>query len=209
LFPLDIPPGATLESLVTETIPAAHARWVDGGGSTEVLLVAVRIEGLGAWTFRIQGGAMRAEPGEAARPTLWVYTTAASAERFLADALGPRRLMPKVDPKTFAESAPKMLSDPRVIRRVAMASGRLEVAVVDEDGARLAVVFGFGDAARKTIDPDDPDTVVEVPIATLDGILRGERAPEEALAAGDVAVRGRRLLAMQLALAVGPLYPKR
>ena len=209
LFPLDVPPGTTIETLVTEIVPAMHARWVDGARSTERFAVTVRIEGHGGWTFRIQGGSMRTEPGEAARPTLWVYTTAACAERFLADALGPRRLMPKIDPKTLASSAPKMLSDPRVVRRVAMASGRIEIAVVDDDGTRLAVVFGFGDAARRAMDPEDPDTVVEVRTATLDGILRGERAPEEVLASGDVSVRGRRLLAMQLALAVGSLYPKR
>jgi hypothetical protein len=209
LLPLDVPLGTTIESLVTEIIPAAHARWVDGGGSTEVFAVCVRIEGRGSWTLRIQGGAMRAEPGDTARPTIWIHTTAASAERFLADAVGAKRLVPKIDPKAFAGSAPRMLSDPRVVRRVAMASGRIEIAVIEDDGTRLAVVFGFGDATRRPIDPEDPDTVVEVPMATLDGILRGERAPEEALAHGDVAVRGRRLLAMQLALAVGPLYPKR
>jgi hypothetical protein len=209
LLPLDVPIGTTLESLVTEVLPAAHARWVDGGGSSEVFAVAVRIEGRGSWTFRIQGASMRAEPGETPRPTLWIYTTAAHADRFLADALGPKRLAPKMAPNAFASGAPKMLSDPRVVRRVAMASGRIEIAILEDDGARLAVVFGFGDATRRPIDPEDPDTVVEVPMATLDGILRGERAPEEALARGDVAVRGRKLLAVQLALAVGPLYPKR
>ncbi|HXN34439.1 MAG TPA: SCP2 sterol-binding domain-containing protein, partial [Polyangiaceae bacterium] len=59
------------------------------------------------------------------------------------------------------------------------------------------------------IDPDDPDTIIEIPIAALHDILSGARGPEEALANGDVKVRGSRLLAMQLALAVAPFYPKR
>jgi putative sterol carrier protein len=90
-----------------------------------------------------------------------------------------------------------------------MASGRIELAVVDEGGERLFVVFGFGTATRRPIDPDSPDTVVEVSIATLRSVLSGARGPEEALAAGDVTVRGSRLLAMQLALAVAPFYPRR
>jgi putative sterol carrier protein len=102
----------------------------------------------------------------------------------------------------------RTVSDPRVVRRVAMANGRIGVSVVDDDGGRLTVVFGFGDATRRPIVPDDPDTVVEIPIATLEGILGGARSPDEALASGDVTVRGSRLLAMQLALALAPLYPK-
>jgi putative sterol carrier protein len=99
------------------------------------------------------------------------------------------------------------MSDPRIVRRVAMASGRIELAVEDEDGERLAVVFGFGDSARKAMDPEDPDVVVETHLTTLERVLRGELGPEEALADGDVKVRGNRFLAMQLALAVAPFYP--
>jgi hypothetical protein len=39
-------------------------------------------------------------------------------------------------------------------------------------------------------------------------MLAGTLAPEEALADGDVQVRGNRMLALQLALAVAPFYPK-
>jgi hypothetical protein len=209
MLPLDIPPGTTLESLVTDAIPALHARLVGPGGPTDWFTVALRIEGRASWTVRIRGREMRVDDGEEARPTLWMYTTEEMAERFLEDALGPKRLLPKVAADVAQAGGAVTWSDPRLVQRVAMASGRIELAVVDERGERLFVVFGFGTATRRPIDPDSPDTVVEVPIATLRSVLSGARGPEEALAAGDVTVRGSRLLAMQLALAVAPFCPRR
>ena len=96
------------------------------------------------------------------------------------------------------------MSDPRVIKRVAMANGRIEIAVVDECGERLALVFGFGDATRRPIDASSPDVVLETRMTVVERVLRGELGPEEALADGDVSLRGRRLLAVQLALALAP-----
>jgi putative sterol carrier protein len=137
------------------------------------------------------------------RWTLWMHTTERAVERFLEDALGARRLVPRFEPAGGVAA----ISDPRIVKRVAMASGRIELAVTDEDGERLALVFGFGDATRKAIDPEDADVVVETSLVTLERVLRGELGPEDALADGDVKVRGNRFLAMQLALAVAPFYP--
>jgi hypothetical protein len=207
MLPLEIPPGTTIESLVTEIIPELHGRLVGESAPRDALVIAVRIDGCGSWTVRIHGRNMLVDVGEEPRPTLWVYMTKDMADRFLQDALGPKRLLPQVPANPVHPAGVLTMSDPRVLRRVAMASGRIELAVLDEDGGRLAVVFGFGDATRRPIDPEDPDTVAEAPIATLQGVLRGERGPDEALASGDVTVRGSRMLAMQLALAVAPFYP--
>jgi hypothetical protein len=204
MLPLDVPPGTTILSLMTHVIPGAHARLVGPDGPKDAFTIAVRIDGSGSYTARIRGAEMRVEPGEEDRPTLWMYTTHAMAERFLQDALGPKRLVPRPVPSVGDEVL--TMSDPRVIKRVAMASGRIELAVIEEDGGRIAVVFGFGDAARRPIDPRDPDTVAEAPIAVLERILRGECGPDEALSSGEVKVRGSRLLALQLALAVAPFY---
>src|SRR5579864_4646072 len=95
MLPLDVPPGTTLESLVTEVIPALHQRLVGDGGPDEAFSVSLRVEGRGSWTIRIRGREMRVRDGEEPRPTLWMYTTEAAAERFLEDAMGPRRLLPK------------------------------------------------------------------------------------------------------------------
>jgi hypothetical protein len=206
MLPLDVPPNTTVESLVTDVIPELHERLVVDGGPTDVFTIAIRIDGRGSWTARIRGREMQVQEGEAERPTLWMYTTERMAERFLADALGPKRLLPK-PPGGKPESGVLTMSDPRVIQRLALANGRIELAVVDEVGERIAVVFGFGDAARRPIAPEAPDTVAEAPFATLEAILCGEQGPEEALSNSDVTVRGSRLLALQLALAVAPFYP--
>jgi putative sterol carrier protein len=89
-----------------------------------------------------------------------------------------------------------------------MAHGRIEIALRDFEGERMSVVLGFGSAARRRIDPDDADVVVEAGMDTVERMLAGTLAPEDALADGDVRVRGNRMLALQLALAVAPFYPK-
>jgi putative sterol carrier protein len=203
MLPFDIPAGTTVESLITEVVPALHAQLVGADAPADLYTVTVRIEGRGDWTVSIRGREMTVEEGEAERPTLWMHTTERAVEVFLEDALGPRRFLPKFTPAGGVTT----MSDPRVLKRVAMASGRIELALLDVDGERLAIAFGFGDAARKPIDPDDANVVVEARLETMERVLRGELGPEEALADGDVKVRGNRFLAMQLALAVAPFYP--
>jgi hypothetical protein len=201
----EIPPNTTIRSLVESVAPALHARLVPDDAPTDALAVNVRIEDAGSWTAYIRGREMRVVEGEADRATLWLFTTARTVELFLEDATGPRRLAPKFEPT----AATPLLSDPRLVRRVAMAHGRIELVLRDVGGERLAIVLGFGSAARKPIDPDDADVVVEAGLATVERILAGTLPPEEALADGDVAVHGNRMLALQLALAVAPFYPQK
>jgi putative sterol carrier protein len=200
-----IPPDTTIESLVTTIIPALHTRLVPDGGPSDLFTIAVRIEGCGSWTVRIVGREMRVEEREAERATIWMYLSKSSAERLLADALGPRRLWPDPMVGPPAKGVPWM-SDPRVLKRLALANGRIELAAVDEGGGRLAVVLGLGDATRCAILPEEPDAVAEAALTTLEAIIRGEQGPEEAISSGEVTVRGSRLLALQLALAVAPFY---
>ena len=203
---MEIPKDTTLESLVEIVIPAIHAQLVPANAPTEAFSVAVRVDDGKSWTVHIRGRDMRAVPGESERPTLWLFTTARAVERFLEDATGPRRFAPKVEPVGGPNGA-AVLSDPRIVRRVAMADGRVELALRDDDGERLTVVIGFGGAARKRIDPDDAEVVIETDTVTLDRVLAGSLAPEDALLDGNVLVRGNRLLALQLALAMAPFYP--
>jgi putative sterol carrier protein len=205
MFSLDIPAGTTIESLVTEVVPAQHARSVPVDAPGDVFAVAVRIEGRGGWTVRICGREMTVVEGEAARPTLWMHADERVVERFLEDASESER----AGARFASVSGVTTLSDPRVLKRVAMASGRVQLALYDDDGERLAVTFGFGNAARKPIDPEDADVVLEARREALERVLRGELGPEEALADGEVTLRGNRFLAMQLALAVAPFFPRK
>jgi putative sterol carrier protein len=205
---MEIPSGTTVHSLVESVVPAFHAQLVPEDASVEPLAVAVRIGEAGSWTVRIRGREMSVVPGEVPSPTLWLFTTVRAVERFLEDATGPRRLLPKFEP-VGGPAGVAALSDPRVVRRVAMANGRMELALRDDDGERLALVMGFGAATRKPIDPDEADVVIETDMATLERVLAGTLAPEDALVDGGVRVRGNRMLALQLALAIAPFYPSK
>jgi hypothetical protein len=209
MFSLHVPPGTTVRSLITELLPEFHARLVPHDAPDDSFTVVLWVDGQGEWTLRIRGSRMSVaegtSEGAAGRPSLWVYATGRSVERFLEDAAGPRRLLPRFAPVGGVGT----MSDPRVLKRVALASGRVELAVRSEDGERMAIVFGFGAATRRSIDPDGADVVVEADLATVEGVLRGEMAPEDALSHGAVSVRGNRLLAMQLALAIAPFYPQK
>jgi hypothetical protein len=199
-----IPPGTTVRSLIERIAPDLHGQLVADGAPSEPYVVTVRIDGAGSWTVHIRGREMRVAEGEAERPTLWLFTTTLTVERFLEDAAGPGRFLPRFEPGDGAA----VLSDPRIVKRVAMAHGRIELALTDDDGERLAIVMGFGHATRKPIDPDDADVVVETGAATIARIVEGTLPPEDALGEKDVKVRGNRMLALQLALAVAPFYPK-
>ncbi len=203
--PMEIPADTTVHSFIESVVPAIHAQLVPADASNEPFTVAVRIGDAGSWAVHIRGREMRVVAGEPERPTLWLFATTRAVERFLEDATGPRRLMPTFEPVVGPMGA-AVLSDPRVVRRVAMANGRMELAV-NEDGERLAIVLGFGTATRKRIDPEDADVVIETGMATLERVLAGTLAPEDALVDGDVNVRGNRMLALQLALAIAPFYP--
>jgi putative sterol carrier protein len=202
---IEIPPDTTVRSLVETVVPALHARLVPDGGPGDSFTVNVRIEDTGDWTVQIVGREMRVTEGAADKPTLWLYTTTRAVELFLEDATGPKRFLPRF----AAEGGAAVISDPRLVKRAALATGRIELAMTDDEGERIGIVFGFGAAARKRIDPDEADVVIETGTTTIDRMLAGTLAPEEALADGDVKVRGNRMLAMQLALAVAPFYPKK
>lgn len=205
MLPIEIPEGTTIASLVTEVVPDLHARRVEADAPGDAFTVAVWIDGSGSWVVHIRGREMVVTEGAIERPTFWLYTTAAVVERFLEDAVGQKRLLPKFAPA----GGVRTLSDPRVLKRVAMASGRIELAARDEDGERIAMVLGFGSATRRAIDPEQADVVVEARLSIVERFLGGQLGPEEALASGDVTVRGNRMLALQLALAVAPFYPAR
>jgi hypothetical protein len=216
MFPLEIPPGTTLDSLITEVMPRLHAQFVREAASHSHVAV-VHAQGHGAWTVTVRGDAMHVEDGERDGVPLWVSFDKKVAERFLEDWSGEKKYVPKRAPK----GGLVLLSDPRVMARLAMANGRIELAVRDfgrhvsgsagawskPEGERIAMVAGFGAAAKKGIDLDDPDVTVEASMATLVSLAEGRLAPDAALSSGDVKTRGNKLLAMQLALALAPFFP--
>jgi putative sterol carrier protein len=130
---------------------------------------------------------------------------ARDAQAFLDDWTGPQKLVPKVKPPGDL----LLLSDPRILKRLKLATGAIELAIRDfeEDGERRRVALSIAvGAPAKKVDPD-PDVVVETSMKTYLRLLGGEIGPEDALADGDVVVKGKRFVAMQLVFAVAPLFP--
>jgi SCP-2 sterol transfer family len=209
MLPFEIPPGTTLASLVEEVVPAAHARLVPQSAGRVPFRCAFELDGLrnGAWVIHLDGAAMRVERGEERAVDVRFRAHAEVAQAFLDDWTGPQRFVPKAPKKDIV-----LFSDPRLLTRVKMATGVLELALRDFPGngggapRRVTLSIAVGAPAKK-VEPD-PDVVVETSLATYLRMLAGEIGPEDALADGDVKVTGKRLVAAQLAFAVGPFFPR-
>jgi hypothetical protein len=171
------------------------------------LVASIERPGLAAsasYVLEVRGRVLKVQSGEEAKPALWMVTTQRCVEHFLHDFTGAKRFVPKrAAPRPGSVLLP---TDPRLLKRLVMVNGRIEMAT-EIDGERLWIVLGAGDAAKRGVDTDDPDVSVEAEVRALDRVIAGKLGPEEALADGDVRVKGKRLVAMQFALAVAPFYP--
>jgi putative sterol carrier protein len=205
MFPFEITADATVRSLVTKVFPETHTKLVPkGAGGDAAFTVVLALEGEGSFTAVVKGASVTVREDEEARDRqVWISVRASHAERFLDDWKTERRFVPKFTPAGDVV----LISDPRVLSRLVIASGKIELALVDLDDERITMTVAFGAAARKTIDTDDPDVTIEATVAVFEEILAGKLAPEDAIAEGRVTVKGKKLLAMQIALALAPLAP--
>jgi hypothetical protein len=202
MLPFEIPAGTTLETLVTKVLPEAHRKLAKGKGRYRAV---VRFEGGPSFTADIDGPNVDVRPGEESGAHAWIVTRAETAQAFLADWMGEGRFLPKLESgMPFV-----LLSDPDVLKRVVMVEGKIELAVRDFEGGRASMTVALGSAAKKAIDPEDAHVTVDASVAMLERMLSGKLSPEEALADGDVRIQGKRLVAMQLAFALAPFFPKR
>ncbi len=208
MLPFEIPPGTTLDALVTTVIPEAHARLVPASAGKEPFACVVELEPDLSWLVTLDGQKMTARAGSEKNVDARIRSRRAWAEAFLADWTGEGKLVPKGPPPEGAI----LISDPRALKRLRMVTGVVELALRDFDAdgeppRRVSMTVAVGGPARK-VEPD-PDVVIETGSATYLRVLSGELAPEDALADGDVTVTGKRLVAMQFALALSALVPKK
>jgi putative sterol carrier protein len=203
MFPFEVPAGTTLDALFREVLPKAHAQMVPAGAPRDRFLVVQRVERFGTFTLEIAGREMKVKAGAADKPDFWVLVDRTNVELFLSDWLGPKKLVPKRVPKELVS-----VSDPRILKRLALVSAKAELALAGLGGHRLVLVAASGNAAKKTIEADNPDVVLESSAETFMRLVEGTLPPEDAIADGAITVRGKRLLAMQLALAFAPFYAK-
>ncbi len=209
MLPFEIPPGTTLEKLITDVVPAAHARLVPQSAGREPFTCAIELEGAGSWIVSLDGPKMTVRAGEEKTPDVRIRARGEDAQAFLDDYMGDKRFVPK---HQRPAGGVMMLSDPRVLKRVKMVNGVIELAIGDFDDGKGAPRRAWLSAAlggpAKKVEPD-ADVTVEVTMKTFLRLAAGGATPEEALADGDVPVKGKRLVAMQIAFALAPLFPAR
>ena len=141
---------------------------------------------------------------ETDRFDLSLRIAAATAQRFLDDWSGPKRWLPKFTPG----GGVAILTDPRLLRRLAMVTGRIELAISNFEGGRVSMTLAAGARAVHD-DSATPDVVVEMKMDAFERLLDASLAPDEAIGDSHVTVRGKKLVAMQFALALVPFFPPR
>jgi hypothetical protein len=206
MFPIDIPAGTTIDTLLTKVLPDTHARFVPDSAPKDELSLALRLEGGASYAISVKGKdlTVRESDGDFASPVaLWVSVAKSSVQIVLDDWLGPKRFMPKNAPP----GGLVLMTDPRILKRLMMVSGRLELAVTDVGGERVSLTVGAGEAAKRGIDTESPDAVIEAKMDVVEKVLAFQIPPEDVLADGHVAMRGKSFLAMQFALAIAPFFP--
>jgi putative sterol carrier protein len=205
MLPFELPAGTTLTTLITHVMPRAHAALVPASGTGETWTAIVAIDSGERFTAVVRGNDVTVREGEDRARAFWIILHAGTAQHFLDDWLGPRNYAPKFTPPGEV----RWIGDPRLLKRLAMVSAKVELALTDFEGERATMIIASGAAARKALDGDDPDVVVEMAMASFTELLRGEITPDAAIAEQHVTVKGKKLVAMQLALALAPLFPAR
>lgn len=204
MLPFHAPLGTTPRDYLARVVPEAHRTLVPGA-DTKLWDVNISLLGDRSFHYAIRGAELTMrEVDEPAH--LVLALDGAHVARFLADWSGPRRYVPAFEPRGAA-----LVTDPRVLARLAMVTGSFQASVPDfEDGAiRLALAAFGGKVGRFDPRDDDADASVELPSKTFESLLAGRLGPDEALSAGGVTLKGKRLVAMQFALALAPFFPPR
>jgi hypothetical protein len=161
--------------------------------------------GLERFTLAIDGATL--DPHAAhTRVDLVLAIDEATVQRFLDDWMGPGRWLPRFEPR----GGVLLLTDPRLVRRLGMVSGSIELAIVDFEGGRAGMTLAAGARATRDQEGDEDaacDVVVELSTRTFELLLAGTLRPDEAIIDKHVTVRGKTLVAMQFALALVPFFP--
>lgn len=205
MLPFDIPEGTTIEGLLTEIVPKAHASLVPASAGREPFTCAFEVDGAASWIIDLSGPSMNVRAGDIRAPDARLRTSAEHARAFLDDWCGRSATSVRRPSGDMI-----LLSDPRLLKRLRMVTGAITLTISDfpiadmKKPVSLSIAVG---APAKKVEPD-ADVVIETTMRTYGRLLAGEMGPEDALADGDVKISGKRLVAMQFALAIAPLFPR-
>ncbi len=200
MIPRNLPPGTTLRSVMEDLLPADHAAHVpaDAGDAS----VGVRFVDGPCYSLVATGRRLTVtETPRVVEAPLLLSVDLETAQVFLDDWLGPQRLAPSFEPRGL-----QSVTDARFLRRVSAVKGVMSLTLDDLDGGPATLVVAAGPDASLY---DDPDASVHVGMAAFQRVLAGTLTPDAAIVDGHVALSGKKLVAMQFALAMVPYFPER
>lgn len=207
MLPFSAPPGTTPRDYLLRVVPEAHHALVpasaSAGAKRDVWDVSIAMLGERPVRYSVDGSKLSVSEGHG-DAHLVLTLEKPHVERFLADWSGPRRWVPQFEPRGAA-----LITDPRVLSRLAMVTGSMAATVPDFEGGPIRLSIAAFGGKRGEFDPrdDEADVSVEVPARTFQELLAGRLLPDAALSSGGVALRGKKLVAMQLAFAMAPFFP--
>ena len=200
MIPRTLPAGTTLRTLVEVLIPEDHAAHVpaDAGDAT----VSYRFAGGSSYSLQASGSRLTVtETSRVETAPLMLSVPEATAQLFLDDWLGPQKLAPQFEPRGLAS-----ITDARLLRRVSAVKGCISLTLDDFEGKSATLLVASGPDASLY---DDPDVSIHIKLPAFLRILAGKLGPDEAIAEGHVTLTGKKLVAMQFALALVPYFPAR
>ncbi len=206
MLPFDVKLGTSPLELFTDVIPNAHKSLVPKLGDKDELVVAVRVDGDRACdSLRVVIRGNDITVGEGSGPAnVSLLLEKASLNAFLEDWATTRKWVPKFSPKGAA-----LLTDPRVLKRIAQVTGSIEMSLPDFPGGPARVRAAATGGKPGKVDFERPaDVKIEATNELFEKILAGTVLPEEALAQSLVKIEGKRMVALQFAFALAPFITR-
>ena len=200
MIPRTLPAGTTLASLILTLLPEDHAAHVpnDAGDAK----VSVHFKGGASYALTATGDRLVVRETSRVEPApLLLGIEEATAQLFLDDWMGPKKLAPSFEPRGVAS-----ITDPRLIKRVSAVKGVLSLTLDDFEGKPATLLVASGPDASLY---DDPDASIHIGLSAFLALLGGKLHPDEAIVEGHVTLTGKKLVAMQFALALVPFFPAR
>jgi len=195
-----LPAGTTLRSLVEALIPEDHAAHVPADAGE----AKVGFRFAGGPCYRLEASGSRLTVTETPRiegAPLLLSVDEATAQLFLDDWLGPQKLAPSFEPRGLGS-----ITDARFLRRVSAVKGVILLTLDDLEGKAASLLVASGPDASVY---DDPDVTLHIKLPAFLKVLAGTLPPDEAISGGHVTITGKKLVAMQFALALVPYFPAR